>query len=191
MLRLIKRVLHKIGYYGKRYYLLFTKGTIGYARYLGVTIGDNCRIYIREFGSEPFLISIGNKVTITAGVRLLTHNGSTWLIEDDEAGRRYDHRPISIGNNVFIGVDSIICPGVHIGNQVIIGAGSVVTKSIPDDSVVVGNPAKIISSFSAYRSKVVDEYVSDNDLEPYDTFIDKMHASVKLGNKGFNSYLKK
>lgn len=191
MFRLIKRVLLKIKHYGKKYFLLFTRGTIGYARYLGVTVGDNCRIYIQEFGSEPFLITIGNKVTITAGVRILTHNGSTWLIEDDEQGRRYDHRPVSIGNNVFIGIDSIICPGVCIGDQVIVGAGSVVTKSIPNDSVVVGNPAKIISTFSDYRSKVLLEYVSDKDLKGNLNFQDRMNASVKLGNKGFNSFLKK
>ena len=61
----------------KELYLRATKTGVEYALYKGVKIGDNCRIYTRSFGSEPWMISIGNKVTITSGVILLTHDGST------------------------------------------------------------------------------------------------------------------
>ena len=51
-----------------------------------------------------------------------------------------------IGENSFIGVRSLICPGVHIGNQCVIGGGSVVTKDIPDHCIAVGVPAKVIKT---------------------------------------------
>ena len=53
-------------------------------------------------------------------------------------------KPISIGNNVWVGGGTMICPGVKIGDNVTIGAGSVVTKNIPDNVVAVGNPCKVI-----------------------------------------------
>ncbi|AIZ16540.1 sugar O-acetyltransferase [Bifidobacterium pseudolongum] len=53
-------------------------------------------------------------------------------------------RPIRIGNDVWFGANVTVCPGVTIGNDVVIGAGSVVTKDIPDHSVAVGNPARVI-----------------------------------------------
>src|SRR5215831_14910005 len=97
----------------KAWYFMFSFffGNIFYARKLGVKVGRDCRLYINCFGSEPFLIEIGDHVTITSGVRFVTHDGSTWLINDDK-GRRYLYRKIIIGNNVFIGMNSIIMPGV-------------------------------------------------------------------------------
>ena len=53
--------------------------------------------------------------------------------------------PVIIGNNVWVGGGAIICPGVTIGNNVTIGAGSIVTKDIPENSIAVGNPCKVIS----------------------------------------------
>ena len=80
-----------------------------YAKYRGVKMGKGCRIYITKWGAEPFLIKIGDRVTITKGVIILTHDGSSWLIRDHK-GRRYLYRKVIIGNNVFIGVNSIIMP---------------------------------------------------------------------------------
>ena len=136
---------------------------IEYLRYLGVKVGDNCRIYTREFGSEPWLVTIGNKVTITAGCKLVTHDGSTWLMEDDK-GRRYLYKRVVIGNNVFIGLNSIILAGVNIGDNVVIAAGSVVTKTVPSGKIVGGNPAKIIGNFKDYKAKVLQNYISHGDM---------------------------
>ena len=58
-----------------------------------------------------------------------------------------------MGDNVFVGAITTILPGVQIGNNVIIGAGSVVTRSIPDNMVAAGNPAKVICSLEDYKSK--------------------------------------
>ena len=55
-------------------------------------------------------------------------------------------KPVTIGDDVWIGGGSIICPGVTIGSRTVIGAGSIVTKSIPDDCLAVGNPCRVIRS---------------------------------------------
>jgi len=139
------------------------QGRNAWARYCGVTVGRHCRLLITRWGSEPFLISIGDNVTITAGTRLVTHDGSLWLISDD-AGRRFQYRRIIIGNNVFIGVNSIILPGVQIGDNVIVGAGAVVTKSIPSGKIVGGNPARIIGEFDAYKLKALKEFPAEQQM---------------------------
>ena len=153
------------------YSILF--GRERYARKIGVTIGDDCRIYTRNFGSEPWLIEIGDRVTITAGVTLLTHDGATWLIRDKK-GRRYSYGKVKIGSNVFVGINSIIMPGVIIGNKVIVAAGSVVTKSIPSGVIVAGNPAKIIGEFEQYESKVIS-YYSERDFSKHRSFKTATH----------------
>ncbi|MHD0445124.1 acyltransferase [Staphylococcus cohnii] len=125
---------------------------------LGVQIGNDCRFLSVDkstFGSEPYLIKIGNHVTITSGVKFATHDGGVWVFrkkhpEIDSFGR------IFIGNNVFIGINSIILPGVTIGNNVVVGAGSVVTKDVPDNVVIGGNPAKEIKSIKTYEVKILE-----------------------------------
>jgi acetyltransferase-like isoleucine patch superfamily enzyme len=157
--------------------LLRSKDGADYARSLGVKVGSGCRIYIRAFGSEPFLIEIGDRVTITADVKLITHDGSTWLMRDKK-GRRYHYRPIKIGNDVFIGVNSIILPGVCIEDEVIIAAGSVVTKSIPSGVIVAGNPAKIIGRYSDYKANALHNFVCDEDIDPQLTYQERINQLV-------------
>lgn len=60
---------------------------------------------------------------------------------------------VNIGNNVFIGASSTILPGISIGNNVVIGANSVVSRDIPDDSVAIGNPAKVICTYDEFVSR--------------------------------------
>ncbi|NCP91159.1 MAG: maltose acetyltransferase, partial [Flavobacteriales bacterium] len=57
-------------------------------------------------------------------------------------------KPITIENNVWIGGNAVICPGVTIGDNVVIGAGSVVTKSFPNNVFIAGNPAKVIKTIN-------------------------------------------
>jgi maltose O-acetyltransferase len=95
-----------------------------------------------------WLISIGKNSVLTSGVTILAHDGSTSnLAGYTKVGR------VSIGNDTFIGVKSIILPGVEIGDHVIIGAGSVVSKDIPSGSIAAGNPAVVIGSTSEYLRK--------------------------------------
>lgn len=106
-------------------------------------------------GNDFSLISIGKNTTISADVILLTHDYSISkglkLIEAQESGRFL--KPISVGENCFIGMRTIVLPGTLIGDNVIIGAGSVVKGKIPDNVVVAGNPAKIICSTKEWAEK--------------------------------------
>ena len=135
-----------------------------YFRRIGLKVGSNCRILTNKFGSEPYLITIGNNVTVTSGVRFVTHDGSGALMRDSK-GRRYSYQPIKIGNNVFVGVNSILMPGIQIEDNVIIAAGSVVTKSIPQGVIVAGVPAKIIGKFEDLESRMLASYISDEDFK--------------------------
>jgi acetyltransferase-like isoleucine patch superfamily enzyme len=163
-------------------------GNIEYLRSKGAKIGENCRIYISYFGSEPWLVSVGDKVTITAGVRILTHDGSTWLFEDKN-GRRELFRRVVIKNNVFIGISSIIMPGVVIENNCIIAAGSVVTKSIPEGSIVGGNPARIIGDFESLKERALENYISKNQIDFKKDY--KSRILEILDPNDFKPYLKK
>ncbi|WP_082071837.1 acyltransferase [Pseudarthrobacter chlorophenolicus] len=131
----------------------YRSGGAAAARWMGVTVGENCRILSLLFGSEPWLVSVGSNVTISSGVRILTHDGVGWLYRDQE-GRRFRYARVEIGSDVFVGIGSIIMPGVKVGDRCVIGAGSVVTKSIPDGSVVAGNPARLLMSYDSLMEKV-------------------------------------
>lgn len=124
-----------------------------------IRIGNNCEIYNDVLlGSEPYLILIGNNVRITMGVKFITHDGGMWVIRNLGLNELADKvGPIKIGNNVFIGMNTIIMPNVNIGNNVVIGTNSVVTKDIPDNSVAAGVPAKVICSIEEYYNKNIDK----------------------------------
>lgn len=120
------------------------------ARRKGVKIGNNCRLFSANFGSEPYLITIGNHVTITAGVRFITHDGGIWVFRENKLPNADIVGTITIKDNCFIGVNAIILPGVEIGENCIIAAGSVVTKSIPPNSLAGGVPARVLKSIEEY-----------------------------------------
>ena len=164
----------------RRFSYLALFGNINYARSLGVTIGKDCRIYITQWGSEPFLINIGNKVTITSGVKILTHDGSTWLVHDSKGNRYQHYAPVLIKDNVFIGINSIIMPGVTIGTNVVIGAGSVVTRDIPDNSVAVGSPARVVSSFCALEKKIKENYINNSQIKNIENYKERVFKSIEL-----------
>lgn len=141
---------------------------IKYWRRLGVKIGTDCEVYSSaSFGSEPYLISIGNHVRVNHNVMFVTHDGGAWVIrglylnykESDLFGR------ISIGNNVHIGTSAIIMPGVKVGDNCIIGCGAIVTRDIPENSVAVGVPARVIESIDDYFRKHKNDFVITKKLD--------------------------
>ncbi len=136
-----------------------------YRKHLGITIGKNVRFTgTPKWGTEPFLITIGNNVTITQDVVFHTHDGGVGLFRKEFPGINVFGR-ITIGDHVFIGSNTIILPGITIGSQVVIGSGSVVTKNIPSNSVVVGVPAKVLKSIEEYKANAISKavYLQEND----------------------------
>lgn len=119
-----------------------------YAKRVGVRTKGSINIYGGKrgmFGSEPFMIETGDNVHITGDCQFLTHDGSTLIFRNEEPTLEVT-KPIKLGDNVFIGYRVIIMPGVTIGNRCVIGAGSIVTRDIPDNSLAVGNPCRVIKS---------------------------------------------
>jgi acetyltransferase-like isoleucine patch superfamily enzyme len=127
-------------------------------RGMGVRIGEGCRIYTSNFGAEPWLITIGNRVCISNDVTFVNH-GLTWPFQE-----KYDSLtafgPIEIRDNCQIGVRATILPHVAIGPNAIVGACSVVTKDVPPDSVVAGNPARIICTMAEYEQKCLGRHIA-------------------------------
>ena len=109
-----------------------------------------------SWGTEPWLITIGNNVHITDGVKFINHDGGTLLFRDKIPDLEIT-KPITVGNNVYIGNNVMILPGVHIGNNVVVGAGAIVSRDIPDNSVAVGVPARVIKSADEYLEKIKKE----------------------------------
>lgn len=122
----------------------------------GASIGEGCVIdKSAEFGTEPYLISIGDKVRITRGVNLITHDGSMWVLRN--AGLAPENGDIlgkiTIGSNSNIGWNATILPNVNIGNNCIVACGAIVTRDVPDNSVVAGVPARVIENIYEYADK--------------------------------------
>jgi maltose O-acetyltransferase len=109
----------------------------GYNIFCGKNVYFNVNCVVLD-GSK---VTIGSNVLFAPGVQLYTASHPL-----DVATRRTHElaKPITIGDDCWIGGNAIICPGVNIGNGCVIGAGSVVTKNIPEYSLAVGNPAKVI-----------------------------------------------
>jgi maltose O-acetyltransferase len=123
---------------------------IALLKIIGLQLGKNVFIgnNVLIDPSFPWLISIDDDCTITDGVIILAHDASTRRhLGYSKIGK------VSIGKGTFIGVRSIILPGVKIGKGVIVGSGSIVSKDIPDNTLAVGNPAVVICSTSDYLTK--------------------------------------
>ena len=140
------------------YYIRCRADKVRYLRTLGVRIGRNCSIYtsVPNFGTEPWLIEIGNDVTLGQGVLFITHDGTSRLFRYHSPGMSpFGNRfgTIVIRDNCFVGDNTILLPGVEIGPDSGVGAGSVVTKPVPPRTIVAGNPARPL--------KTLDEYIEN------------------------------
>lgn len=122
----------------------------------GVKIGMCCKIEkSANFGSEPWLISIGNNTRITNNVSFITHDGGLWVLRNlglvDKKAVKYGN--IHVGSNCNISWNVIIMPNVHIGDNVIVAAGAIVTKDIPSNEIWGGVPARFIETIDEYYKK--------------------------------------
>ena len=148
----------------------------------GMKVGKGCDFVSPgpNFGSEPYLIEIGNNTTVSFDVAFVTHDAGTRVLRNlatnDKEKQTVIYGKIVVGNNCFIGCRSTILPGVKIGDNVIIGAGGVVNRDIPSNSVAAGVPCKVICSLEEYKEKHKDDFLYMVNL-PYE---EKKKFLIKL-----------
>ena len=116
--------------------------TYGY----NTVVGDNFFLNVNGKLMDSGKITIGNNVFIAPNVSIITEEHAMEVGQRLE-GLEYTH-PVTIGNNVWICTGAIVLPGVTIGDNSVIGAGSVVTSDIPQNSLAVGNPCRVIRALS-------------------------------------------
>ena len=107
-----------------------------------VIIGDHTRVGLHNTVIGP--VTIGNHVNLAQGVTVtaINHNFTEKDLRIDEQG--VSTSPVTIGDDIWIGANAVILPGVTIGNHTVVAAGAVVTKDVPPHTLVAGVPAKII-----------------------------------------------
>ncbi len=150
----------------KAYYFLVNNFTTLSLKIMGVSVGKNLTAFPITTIESPNKISIGNNVWISKNIALYGSGGikigddvviakDVSIISSNHAFRKsgekinsqgYENakKPITIGNDVWIGDRAIILKEVSVGNGAVIGAGSVVTKDLPNYSIAAGNPARVI-----------------------------------------------
>lgn len=161
-MKILKKVIKKILYGPKS----DSNSYIKYLRNNGCKVGEGVYFYSPKTTTVDEVrmdwISIGSYTKITQGVIILAHDYSPSVLLHTHknvvlAGGVYT----TIGENCFLGMNSIIMPGRNIGNNCIVGAGAVVTTDIPDNSVCAGNPAKVIMTLDQFNEKRKRLYVQD------------------------------
>lgn len=127
------------------------------ARKAGVKIGMGCSFVTYPVFSEPYLVEIGDNVRVSSNCSFVCHDGGRFVLDNlyPSEGPFYKFGKIIIGNNVFIGMNTIILPNVSIGSNCIIGAGSIVTINVPTGEVWGGVPAKFICKVEDYHEKLL------------------------------------
>lgn len=122
--------------------------------------GKDCYFQVWNFGTEPEMISFGDNVYVTSGVRFVTHDITAQMFRRMDGDPSYENRrgPLTIGSNVFVGANSTLLYDVTIGDNVIIGAGSVVNRDIPAGSVAAGVPCRVIGSFWDYKERITGKH---------------------------------
>ena len=154
---LLKRIIDPNHYSSEAY--------IQYLRNSGVHIGEKTIVYAPRHTSidiqKPHLISIGSYCKITTGVIILAHDYSISVARRVFGEFIGGTAPTKIGDNCFLGMNSIILPGTTIGNNCIVGAGSVVGGKYPDNVVIAGNPARVVCTLDEYYQKRKNRWVDD------------------------------
>lgn len=140
---------------------IYNKVYIDICKSRGMKVGQGV-IFVEapDFGSEPYLIEIGDKTKITAGCRFINHDGAMYVIRSMEKykdARNFGR--IKIGNNCFIGNNCTLLPGSKMGNNCILGAGSVLNSTMPDNTVYAGVPAKFICTIEEYGNKALENNI--------------------------------
>lgn len=131
---IIRKLVHYLGNVLRFFQMSFLRAS-------GATIGQNTMISLgAKIDVRRGKVTIGDHCLITHGCYILSHDGAAHVINSEDNGTGY----VTIGDNVFIGVNTVVLRNVTIGNHAVIGAGSVVNKDIPEGVVAAGNPIKIL-----------------------------------------------
>ena len=139
-----------------------------YHRQRGVRIGARVSLLgttPHTFGSEPYLVTIGNDVTISSDVRFVTHDGGLRVVRRENPGAFW-YAPITVEDGAFVGTGTLLLPGVTVGARSVVGARSLVTSDVPPDTVVAGTPARPIRSVAEYAEARRDEWIDTSGLTP-------------------------
>jgi len=166
--KVINKAIGLIMYFDSRLYMNIY---LGYLKKIGIGLEGVPKFISNDCyfdGKDYSLITIGDNVTVSREVMFLTHDYSIATVEKNlsikerkildemkKHGNILILKGIKVGNNSFIGARASLLPGTEIGQNVIIGAGSVVRGKVPDNSIVVGNPAKVIG----FVSEWIDEKI--------------------------------
>ena len=161
-------------FYMKVFFYLIpsSKGRVNFIRkhHLFDQIGTDVLWQPHELPSDPKCIRLHNNVKISAAVQFITHDVFYDIYQHMEEGRWCQTLAcIEVMDNVCIGRNALILPGVRIGPNAIVAAGSVVTKDVPEGSIVGGNPAKVIGSFydlMERQRKMSEGIVENNRFSP-------------------------
>lgn len=153
----IAKVISKIK--GEKY----SEHVIKWFRAKGISIGENCHIYSNILTPEPFLIELGNNVTISSFVIFVTHDNSICTM-DNTKPNLYGY--IKIGNNCFIGERTTILYGVSLPNNCVVAAGSVVVNPFSEERIIIGgSPARIIGHWEDFLERNKDKAISRFDIK--------------------------
>ena len=128
-----------------------------YFRKQGARIGEGCNIIPTFLGTEPYLVKIGNHVTIANGVAFITHDGGAWIVREEHPNVQV-FGPIVIEDNCVIGQNAILFPNIRIGKNSIVGAGSVVISDVPPNTIAMGVPARPFGSVEKYKQKCIERW---------------------------------
>jgi acetyltransferase-like isoleucine patch superfamily enzyme len=137
-------------------------------RRAGLTLGEGCRFAsLPSFGSEPYLITLGNRVAMASDVVFITHDGGTHVFRHLPGYEKViKYGRINVLDNCVIGERVILLPGVTIGPNAVVAAGSVVSRNVPPGVLVAGNPAKPVMTIQQYAEWSLAA-TPDYDLEAY------------------------
>ena len=139
-----------------------------------IYLGKNCFINYNCTILDVAKVVIGDNAQIAPNVSIFTAGHPIHPVSRN-SGYEYG-KEIIIGNNVWIGGNTVVCPNVHIGNNVVIGAGSVVTKDIPDWCFAAGNPCRVIRKITKQdRKKLFHEELFDD--EAWNDIVSRMEFS--------------
>ena len=182
---MIKDLINKIIFPNK----YSSEAFIEYLKSRGVEIGEDTYFFDPKNTfidyNRGIYISIGKKCKISGKVSIIAHDYS-WEVLRQRSKEILPSggKKIEIGNNVFIGYGAMILRNVKIGDNAIIGAGTVVTKDVPANTIVAGNPARIISTIEQYYTKLKDTLLENAEYE-VEVFFSKNNRLPNIEEMGY------